>query len=41
VALDALRDCRQQRKATMDQLWTAAKIDRVANLVRPYLEALA
>jgi len=41
VALEALRDCRRQRKATMDQLWAAAKIDRVANLIRPYLEAIA
>lgn len=41
VALEALRDCRRQRKATMDQLWEAAKIDRVANLIRPYLEAIA
>ena len=41
VALEALRDCRHQGMATMDQLWDAAKIDRVANLIRPYLEALA
>lgn len=41
VALEALRECWRARKATMDQLWAAAKVDRVANLMRPYLEAIA
>lgn len=40
VALEALRDCWRQRKATMDQLWEAAKVCRVANVMRPYLESL-
>lgn len=40
VALEALRDCWRQRKATMDQLWRAAKICRVANVMRPYMESL-
>ncbi len=41
VALEALRDCWKQRRATMDELWQAAKICRVANVMRPYLESLA
>lgn len=41
VALEALRDCKKQRKATMDQLWRAAKICRVSNVIRPYLESVA
>jgi predicted transcriptional regulator of viral defense system len=41
VALEALRDCRKQRKATLDELWEAAKVCRMANVMRPYLEALA
>ena len=41
VALEALRDCYRQRKATMDQLHRAAEICRVANVMRPYLESLA
>lgn len=41
VALEALRDCLRQRKATLDELWTAAKQCRMANVIRPYLEALA
>jgi len=41
VALEALRDCRKQRKATLDQLWAAAKVCRMSNVMRPYLEAIA
>ena len=41
VALEALRDCRRQRSCTIDDLWHYAKICRVANVMRPYLEATA
>lgn len=40
VALEALRDCRRQKKATMDQLYRAAQARRMANVMRPYLESL-
>jgi predicted transcriptional regulator of viral defense system len=40
VALEALRDCFRQKKASMDELWEAAKICRVANIMKPYLESL-
>jgi len=40
VAIEALRDCWRQRKATMDALHHYATIDRVANLMRPYMESL-
>jgi predicted transcriptional regulator of viral defense system len=40
IALEALRECRRLRKATMDALWAAAKICRVASVMRPYLESL-
>lgn len=40
VAIEALRDCWRQRKATMDELHHYAKIDRVARLIRPYMESL-
>lgn len=40
VAIEALRDCWRQRKATMDELWEAAKVCRVATVMRPYLESL-
>ena len=41
VALEALREARRGKRATMDDLWNFAKIDRVDNVMRPYLEALA
>lgn len=40
VALEALRDGWTQRKLTMDALWHYAAIDRVANVMRPYLESV-
>jgi predicted transcriptional regulator of viral defense system len=40
VAIEALKECRRTKKATMDDLWAAAKICRVANVMRPYLESL-
>jgi predicted transcriptional regulator of viral defense system len=41
VALEALRDCYRQRKATMDELYEAAKVCRVARVMQPYLESIA
>jgi predicted transcriptional regulator of viral defense system len=41
VALEALRDVLRGRKATMDELWAAARAYRMVNVMRPYLEALA
>jgi hypothetical protein len=40
VALEALKDVRAKRKATADDLWRYAKICRVTNVIRPYLEAI-
>jgi hypothetical protein len=41
VALEALRDCYRQRKATRDELFLAAKVCRVARVMQPYIESLA
>ncbi len=41
VAIEALRDCLRQRKATRDELWETAKVCRMTNVMRPYLEATA
>ena len=41
VALEALRECRRGHAAGMDELWRYAKICRVANVMRPYLESVA
>lgn len=40
VALEALKDVRAKRKATADDLWRYAKLCRMANVMRPYLEAV-
>lgn len=40
VAVEALRDCWQKRRASADELWRYAKICRVANVMRPYMEAI-
>lgn len=40
VALEALRDAWRQKRCTMDALWRYAKICRVTNVMRPYLEML-
>ena len=40
VALEALKNARAQRKASADDLWHFANICRVANVMRPYLEAI-
>jgi predicted transcriptional regulator of viral defense system len=40
VALEALRDCWRQKKATMDELYRTAQSRRMANVMRPYLESL-
>ncbi len=41
VALEALRDAWSQGKLQMDSLWRYATVDRVANVMRPYLESIA
>jgi hypothetical protein len=40
VALEALRESIRTRKATVNDLWHAAKVCRVANVMKPYMEAL-
>ena len=40
VALEALRDAWSQGKLQMDALWRYATVDRVANVIRPYLESI-
>ena len=41
IAIDALRDCLRQSKASIDQLIDAAEICRVSNVICPYLESIA
>ena len=39
VALEALKDARSKKKVIANDLWHFAKVCRVANVMRPYLEA--
>jgi predicted transcriptional regulator of viral defense system len=40
VALKALRDGWSRHKVTEDALWHYASINRVANVIRPYVESM-
>ena len=40
VAVEALRECWRSRRCTMDELWKYAKVCRVHNIMRPYLESI-
>ena len=41
MALAALREAWNAKRMTSDEIWHYAKIDRVANVMQPYLESLA
>lgn len=41
VAMEALKDAWRMRKASADDLWRYAKVCRVANVMRPYMEMVA
>jgi predicted transcriptional regulator of viral defense system len=40
VAFEARREARRAKKASVDELLRYAKLNRVANVMRPYLEVL-
>jgi predicted transcriptional regulator of viral defense system len=40
VAIEALKDSLRQKKATVNEIYRYAKICRVSNVIRPYMEAL-
>ena len=40
VALEALRECWRERRATMDELWQYAVKVHIISVMKPYLEAL-
>ena len=41
VALEALFESQRAKLSTADELWKFAKINRVSNVMRPYMEAVA
>ena len=40
VAIESLRDCMRERKATWDDLYHFAQVCRMTNVMRPYMEAV-
>ncbi|RYF82049.1 MAG: hypothetical protein EOO29_08425 [Comamonadaceae bacterium] len=40
VAVEALRDARAHHHVSVDELWRFAQLDRVAQVMRPYLESV-
>jgi hypothetical protein len=40
IAIEALREVWRGKRGTMDDLWHFAKVCRIANVMRPYLETL-
>ncbi len=41
VAIEALRDCRRKKLATIDEIWDAAKVCRMTKVMKPYMEAVS
>jgi predicted transcriptional regulator of viral defense system len=40
VAIEALKECVRRKKGTVNDIYSFAKICRVSNVIRPYMEAL-
>ena len=40
VALEALRESLRSRRISTDELWCYAKVCRMTNVMRPYMEAI-
>ena len=40
IAIEALKDCLHQKKASITEIYRYAKVCRVSNVIRPYMEAL-
>ena len=40
IAIEALKDCLRQKKANVNDIYRYAKVCRVSNVIRPYMEAL-
>jgi len=37
---EALKDCLRQKRASINEIYRYAKVCRVSNVIRPYMEAL-
>ena len=40
IAIEALKDCLRQKRANINEIYRYAKVCRVSNVIRPYMEAL-
>src|SRR5712692_10256103 len=40
VAIEALRDCLRRKKASINEVYRYAKVCRVSNVIRPYMDTL-
>jgi predicted transcriptional regulator of viral defense system len=40
IAIEALKDCLRQKRASINEIHRYAKVCRVSNVIRPYMEAL-
>lgn len=40
VAIEAMKECLYDRETSVDEIWRYAEMNRVANVMRPYLEAV-
>jgi len=40
LAIEALKECLRRKKGTVNDIYSFAKICRVSNVIRPYMEAL-
>ncbi|PJF29483.1 MAG: transcriptional regulator [Phototrophicales bacterium] len=41
VALEALQQAIREKRVTIDEIWSASKVCRVHNVIRPYLQVIA
>lgn len=40
IAIEALKDCLRQKRASINEIYRYAEVCRVSNVIRPYMEAL-
>jgi len=40
IAIESLKDCLRQKRASINEIYRYAKVCRVSNVIRPYMEAL-
>jgi hypothetical protein len=40
AGFNVITEAYREKKATMDDIWRAAKVCRVVNVIRPYMESL-